>query len=88
MRASLLRVKDLSSSWACYGLVEFCRKAGRVWEALRWAEEGLRIFADERPDARLIDAAIALMTEAGRKAEAITLASGSQNLLRMPLTCS
>ncbi len=72
-----LRVKDLPSSWAYYGLVEFCRKAGRIPEALRWAEEGLRTFADERPDARLVDAAIALMTEAGRKAEAITLAQGT-----------
>ncbi len=69
-----LRGPDRILGQGCYGLVEFCRKAGRVPEALRWAEEGLRTFADERPDARLVDAAIALMTEAGRKAEAITLA--------------
>ena len=68
-----LRAKDLSSSWAYYGLAEFCRKAGRAPEPLRWAEEGLRTFEDERPDARLVEAAIALLMQAGRKADAIAL---------------
>ena len=69
-----LRAKNLSSSWSYCDLVEFCRKAGRAAEALRWAEEGLSTFKDERADARLVDAAIALMTEAGRTADAVTLA--------------
>ena len=69
-----LRAKNLSSSWSYVDLVEFCRKAGRAAEALRWAEEGLSTFEDERTDARLVDAAITLMTEAGRMADAITLA--------------
>ncbi|MGD0562732.1 MAG: DUF6880 family protein [Roseiarcus sp.] len=69
-----LRAKNLSSSWSYCDLAEFCRKAGRATEALHWAEEGLWTFEDERPDARLVDVAIALMTEAGRKADAITVA--------------
>ncbi len=72
-----LRAKDLSSPWAYCGLVEFCRKAGRVAESLRWAEEGLRTFENERPDARLVDGAVALMTDAGRKADATTLSQSA-----------
>jgi uncharacterized Zn finger protein len=69
-----LRAKNLSSSWSYCNLVEFCRKAGRAAEALRWAEEGLWTFDDQRLDARLVDAAMTLMTEAGRTSDAIALA--------------
>jgi len=48
-----LRAKDLSSTWAYWELAQFCLSQGREDEALRWAEDGLFVFADERPDERL-----------------------------------
>jgi hypothetical protein len=49
-----LRRKDLSSPWRYFQLAEFCRSQGREDEALRYAEEGLWIFEDDRPDERLV----------------------------------
>jgi uncharacterized Zn finger protein len=65
-----LRAKDLSSTWAYFQLAEFCLSQGREDEALRWAEDGLFVFADERPDERLTFLAVELLAKAGRKAEA------------------
>jgi tetratricopeptide (TPR) repeat protein len=65
-----LRAKDLSSPWNYLQLAEFCRAQGREAEALRWAEEGLWIFADSRADERLIFLAADLLIKAGRKEDA------------------
>lgn len=65
-----LRAKDLSSSWRYVELVEFCLAQGREDEALRRAEEGLWVFADGRPDERLVFCAVDLLTKAGRKRDA------------------
>ena len=65
-----LRAKDLSSTWNYLRLAEFCRAQGREAEALRWAEEGLWAFEDERRDERLIGFAVELLTKAGRTKEA------------------
>ena len=45
-----LRAKNLSSTWSYLQLVEFCREHGRQEEALRWAEEGLWVFEDDRSE--------------------------------------
>ena len=68
-----LRAKDLSSSWAYSELAKFCADAGREKEALNWAEEGLWAFEDERPDQNLVDLAVGLLKEAGRKEDAEAL---------------
>ena len=61
-----LRAKDLSSPWSYLELAEFCLSQGRGEDALRYAEEGLWIFEDERPDERLVVFAIELLAKAGR----------------------
>ena len=43
-----LRTKDLSAPARYCALAEFCSAHGHDQEALRWAEEGLRIFEDDR----------------------------------------
>jgi hypothetical protein len=67
-----LRAKDLSTPWNYYRLADFCRAQGRDDEALARAEEGLWVFADERPDAGLLRIAVELLVGAGRKPEAET----------------
>lgn len=61
-----LRAKDLSSSWNYLQLVEFCLSQARAEEALKWAEEGLWVFEDERPNERLLRLASELLLKAGR----------------------
>ena len=65
-----LRAKDLSSTWAYWDLAQFCLAQGREEEALRWAEDGLFVFADERPDERLMFLAVDLLSKAARNGEA------------------
>jgi tetratricopeptide (TPR) repeat protein len=65
-----LRAKDLSTAWSYLQLAEFCLSQGRQEEALRWAEEGLWIFEDGRPDERLVFFAVELLLKADRKGDA------------------
>ncbi len=66
----ILRAKDLSSV-VCYRQVaEFCREQGRDADALRYAEEGLWVFADEVADKGLLALAADLLTQAGRTQDA------------------
>lgn len=65
-----LRATDLSSAWSYLQLAEFCLSQGRETEALRWAEEGLWVFEDGRPDEPLVLCAVGLLTKAGREGEA------------------
>ena len=65
-----LRTKDLSSPWRYLSLVQFCLSEDRPEEALRWAEEALWLFEDERPDERLVVLAAELLEKAGRSADA------------------
>jgi len=51
-------------------LAEFYLSQGREEEALRWAEEGLWVFEDRRPDERLLFFAVELLSKAGRSLEA------------------
>jgi len=68
-----IRAKDLSSPWNYLKLAEFCLAEGRVEEALRYAEEGVWMFEDGRPDERLVVFAADLMGKAGRRQDASTL---------------
>jgi len=65
-----IRAKDLSSPWRYHQLAEFCRAEGREDEALRYAEEGLWLFEDKRPDQRLVSLAVDLLAKAGREEDA------------------
>lgn len=65
-----LRAKDLSSPWSYLQLAEFCLSQGRAEEALRWAEEGLWVFEDSRPDERLVFFAVDLLSQFDRKSDA------------------
>lgn len=65
-----LRTKDLSSPWRYLQLAEFCLEQRRDAEALQYAEEGLWVFEDQRPDERLVFFAADLLTMAGRKTDA------------------
>lgn len=65
-----LRAKDLSSARHYLELAQFCLAQGREEEALRRAEDGLFLFADERPDERLVFLAADLLSKAGRRSEA------------------
>jgi uncharacterized Zn finger protein len=65
-----LRAKDLSSSWNYLRLAEFCLAQAREDAALRWAEEGLRTFVDDRSDTRLALFAADLLIKADRRGEA------------------
>lgn len=65
-----LRAKNLSSSWQYFQLAEFCLSQRRKEEALKWAEEGLWAFEDERPDERLLFFTSDLLAKARRKADA------------------
>jgi hypothetical protein len=66
----VLRTKDLSSPWRYCELAKFCFLQRRPEEALKWAEEGLRLFEDGRLDERLLFFAADLLSKAGRKADA------------------
>jgi uncharacterized Zn finger protein len=68
-----LRAKDLSSARRYLALAEFCLAQARESEALRWAEEGLWLFEDGRPDERLVAFAAGLLSKAGRGQEAEAL---------------
>ena len=65
-----LRARDLSSSWAYVRIARFCKEQGRETEALRWAEEGLRKFADQRLDLQLVQLAVDLFVKSGRTKDA------------------
>ena len=65
-----LRAKDLSSSWNYLRLAEFCLAQGREDAALRWAEEGLWTFEDDRSGTRLALFAADLLLKADRRTEA------------------
>jgi uncharacterized Zn finger protein len=68
-----LRAKDLSSPWNYLQLAEFCLSQNRKDQALHYAEEGLWVFEDARPDGRLVFLAVDLMLAAGRKEDAKAL---------------
>ncbi|CAN7670884.1 SWIM zinc finger family protein [Mesorhizobium sp. LjRoot246] len=65
-----LRAKHLSSLEAYLQIAKLCLSHGRADEALRWAEDGLWLFEDDRPDERLVFFAVELLTTAGRDADA------------------
>ncbi len=65
-----LRAHDLSSSWAYVRVARFCTEQGRETEALRWAEEGLWKFEDQRLDLQLVQFAVDLLVKSGRTKEA------------------
>ncbi|HMG51296.1 MAG TPA: SWIM zinc finger family protein [Inquilinus sp.] len=64
-----LRIQDLSTAQAYESLVELHSAHHRVEAALKWAEEGLRLFQDASAD-RLARQAAALYLQLGRKADA------------------
>ena len=68
-----LRAKDLSSAHRYVQLAAFCREQGRDDLALRYAEEGLWVFEDGRPDRGLLFLAADLLAKAKRKDDAGTL---------------
>ena len=68
-----LRTKDLSAPRNYWALAQFCSAQGREQEAIRWAQEGLRIFGHSwsfKSDRRLLFLTIDLLTNAGRIADA------------------
>lgn len=65
-----VRTKDLSSPWQYLRLVEFCSAHGEEEQALRYAEEGLWVFEDDRPDEKLVSLAADLLRKAGRREDA------------------
>ncbi len=65
-----LRARDLSSSWKYVRVARFCMEQGRGTEALRWAEEGLWKFDDQRLDRQLVELAVDLLVKAGRTKDA------------------
>ncbi len=68
-----LRARDLSSPWQYLELARFCAEQGRAAEALRWAEDGLWQFEDDRPDRRLVAFTVDLLRRAGRDSESLEL---------------
>ena len=65
-----LRSWNLSTSSDYLTLAKFCLAEGRTAEALRYAEEGLWMFEDGRPDERLVLFVVDLLAKAGRKEDA------------------
>lgn len=65
-----LRRKDLSSPWDYLGLAELCVAQGRPEQGLKYAEEGLWVFEDDRPDERLVLFTADHLLRAGRQTEA------------------
>lgn len=68
-----LRTRDLSTPWCYSKLVDFCLSQGRQADALRWAEEGVRIFEDDRPDETLLLTTTDLLAKAKREKDAEVL---------------
>ncbi|TIN31656.1 MAG: acyltransferase [Mesorhizobium sp.] len=66
-----LRAKHLSSQQDYLQIAKFCVSQGRAEEALRWAEDGLWMFEDDRPDERLIFLTADLLSKAGRDGDAL-----------------
>lgn len=62
-----LRAKDVESQWHYLQLAEFCRDNGLDERALGYAEEGLWLFEDDRPDERLVFFTVDLSLSLGRK---------------------
>jgi uncharacterized Zn finger protein len=67
-----LRARDLSAPYRYLGLAEFCLEHGRQEQAIKYAEEGLWIFEDGRPDERLVLFAADLLVRSGRAPDAET----------------
>jgi tetratricopeptide (TPR) repeat protein len=65
-----LRTKDLSAPGRYCELAEFCSAHGHDQEALRWAEEGLRIFEDDWGNRPLLLLTVELLVKAGRSVDA------------------
>ncbi|WP_258585255.1 DUF6880 family protein [Mesorhizobium sp. AR02] len=65
-----LRAKHLASQGSYLQIAKFCLSQGRVEEALRWVEDGLWMFEDDRPDEQLIALAVELLSKAGRDGDA------------------
>ena len=59
-----LKQRDLSAAYQYLGIVELLRKHGRTSEALKWAKDGMFVFADD-PDERLTLACMSLLDETG-----------------------
>jgi len=72
-----LRAKDLTSPASYLQLAQFCLEQGRADEALRWAEEGLWVFEDRRPDEWFVRFTAGLLSDAGRSEQAETLLRGA-----------
>lgn len=68
-----LRAGNLTSSFDYLRLAELCLANGREADALRWAEEGLWMFEDERLDHRLLAFAVARLDKVGRKDDSARL---------------
>jgi hypothetical protein len=64
-----LLARDLSSPGAYQRLAYLCRDHDQLDRAVRWAEEGMRAFAD-RPDVQLTSLTAELLVECGRNADA------------------
>jgi uncharacterized Zn finger protein len=67
-----IKSKDLSSSYQYLGIAEILAKAGRIDEALEWAERGLKAFPS-RPDDRLRDFLATAYLKRKRNDEALQL---------------
>ena len=65
-----LRTKDLSAPARYSELAEFCLAHGHDQEALRWAEQGLRIFEEGWNHGSLLRLTVELLVKAGRSADA------------------
>jgi hypothetical protein len=65
-----LRAKNLSSPLRYLSLAQFCSDNGREQQALRYAEEGLWIFEDDKADTALLTFAVKLLDKAGREEDA------------------
>lgn len=68
-----IRGKTLQNPWHYLQLAEFCLSAGRPAAALQWAEDGLWLFEDDRPDERLVKLTAKLLLDAGRPEKAASL---------------
>ncbi|MEF8701110.1 MAG: SWIM zinc finger family protein [Candidatus Accumulibacter sp. UW20] len=67
-----IKARDLSSSYRYLGIAQILAQAGRVDEALEWAERGLKAFPD-RPHDDLRDFLVAIYLQRGRNDEALQL---------------
>lgn len=68
-----IRARTLQNPRDYLQLAEFCFSAGRPEAALQWAEDGLWLFEDDRPDERLVKLAAKLLLEAGRTEKVASL---------------